>query len=130
MALLPDTDLENLLDLARDKSADGKSQLVQIVGDLFFEESRVLNERERSLMTDILKQLIQDVEHSVRKALADLAVHGFVHVVDVAEDERQRQHVGRGHDLAHRAHVEVADRDGTGAQLLDGGEEMCALCPV
>ncbi|MBK20133.1 MAG: hypothetical protein CMM52_14975 [Rhodospirillaceae bacterium] len=71
MALLPDTDLENLLDLARDKSADGKSQLVQIVGDLFFEESRVLNERERSLMTDILKQLIQDVEHSVRKALAD-----------------------------------------------------------
>jgi len=43
-----------------------------------------------------------------------------VHVIDIAEDERQRQHVGGGHDLAHRAHVEVADGNGTGAQLLDG----------
>ena len=63
--------MQDLLDLARDKSVDGKSQLVQIVGDLFFEEERVLNERERDLMTDILRQLVQDVEISVRKALAD-----------------------------------------------------------
>jgi uncharacterized protein (DUF2336 family) len=71
MAVSPDTEMQDLLDLARDKSASGKSQLVQVVGDLFFEEERVLNERERTLMTDILRQLIQDVEVSVRKALAD-----------------------------------------------------------
>ena len=71
MAVSPGTEMQDLLDLARDKSVDGKSQLVQIVGDLFFEEERVLNERERNLMTDILRQLIQDVEISVRKALAD-----------------------------------------------------------
>jgi len=71
MTVSPDTEMQDLLDLARDKSANGKSQLVQIVGDLFFEEERVLNERERTLMTDILRQLIQDVEISVRKALAD-----------------------------------------------------------
>lgn len=71
MTVSPDKEMQDLLDLARDKSANGKSQLVQIVGDLFFEEERVLNERERTLMTDILRQLIQDVEISVRKALAD-----------------------------------------------------------
>ena len=71
MAVSPDTEMQDLLDLARDKSASGKSQLVQVVGDLYFEEERVLNERERTLMTDILRQLIQDVEVSVRKALAD-----------------------------------------------------------
>ncbi len=71
MTVSPETEMQDLLDLARDKSVDGKSQLVQIVGDLFFEEERVLNERERDLMTDILRQLIQDVEISVRKALAN-----------------------------------------------------------
>ena len=71
MAVSPDTEMQDLLDLARDKSASGISQLAQVVGDLFFEGERVLNERERTLMTDFLRQLIQDVEISVRKALAD-----------------------------------------------------------
>ena len=71
MAVSPDTEMQDLLDLARDKSASGKSQLAQVVGDLFCEGERVLNERERTLMTDFLRQLIQDVEISVRKALAD-----------------------------------------------------------
>jgi uncharacterized protein (DUF2336 family) len=63
--------MQELLDLARDKSVSGRTRLVQVVGDLFFEESRVLNERERALMTEILRQLIHDVEMSVRKVLAD-----------------------------------------------------------
>jgi uncharacterized protein (DUF2336 family) len=71
MAVSPDTEMQDLHDLARDKSASGKSQLAQIASDLFFEEERVLNERVRTLMTDFLRQLIQDVEISVRKALAD-----------------------------------------------------------
>ena len=71
MAVSPDTEMQDLLDLAQDKSASVKSQLAQVVSDLFFEGERVLNERERTLMTDFLRQLIQDVEISVRKALAD-----------------------------------------------------------
>jgi uncharacterized protein (DUF2336 family) len=67
----PDLGMQDLLDLARDKSVHGRTRLVQVVGDLFFDEHHVLNERERALMTDILRQLIHDVEMSVRKALAD-----------------------------------------------------------
>lgn len=63
--------MQDLLDLARDKSVNGRTRLVQVVGDLFFDESDVLNQRERDLMTDILRQLIHDVEMSVRIALAD-----------------------------------------------------------
>lgn len=72
----PELGMQELLDLARDKSVRGRTRLVEVVGDLFFEENQVLNERERSLMTDILRQLIHDVEMSVRKALADrLSLH-------------------------------------------------------
>ena len=71
MAGEEDKQMQELLDLARNKSVDGRTRLVQIVGDLFFEDNRVLNERERDLMTEILRKLIFDVEMSVRKALAD-----------------------------------------------------------
>ncbi len=71
MAGKEDTQMQDLLDLARNKSVDGRTRLVQIVGDLFFEDNRVLSERERDLMTEILRKLIFDVEMSVRKALAD-----------------------------------------------------------
>jgi uncharacterized protein (DUF2336 family) len=71
MTIPPDVEMQELLDLARDKSVNGRTRLVQVVGDLFFEEKSVTNERERALMTQILQQLIHDVEQSVRKALAD-----------------------------------------------------------
>jgi len=71
MTTTPDVEMQELLDLARDKSVNGRTRLVQVVGDLFFEEKSVTNERERALMTQILQQLIHDVEQSVRKALAD-----------------------------------------------------------
>lgn len=64
-------DVRLLLDLARDKSDTGRTRLVQIVGDLFFDEGGVLSDRERALMTDILRRLIRDVEITVRKALAE-----------------------------------------------------------
>lgn len=71
MTRQPDLHMDELLDLARDKSVNGRTRLVQIVGDLFFDEGRILNTRERALMTDILRQLIHDVEMSVRKSLAN-----------------------------------------------------------
>ena len=61
----------DLLALARDRSIESRTQLVQIVGDLFFDADRVLSDRERSHMTEILRRLINDVEKSVRRAVAD-----------------------------------------------------------
>jgi len=63
-------DVDALLRLARDQSAAARRELVEIIGDLFFDKDRVLNERERAAMSDILRQLIHDVEISVRKHLA------------------------------------------------------------
>ncbi len=71
MSLSSEIEFQDLLDLARDKSVDGRSRLVRIVGDLFFEGNDVLSESERGLMTDILRQIIHDVEMSVRRELAD-----------------------------------------------------------
>ena len=64
-------DVTYLLRLARDKSIDGRKQLVAIVSDLFFDKGTALTAHERALMTDILKKLINDVAVPVRKALAE-----------------------------------------------------------
>lgn len=72
-SMIPSQDLQyqQLLDLARDRSAESRARLVEIVGDLFFGEQKVLTDRERSLMSDILQRLIHNVEVVVRRALAD-----------------------------------------------------------
>ena len=64
-------DVEELLALARDKSVAARTQLTAAVSDLFFGDENVLSERERTLMTAILNQLIHDVEMTVRKSLAE-----------------------------------------------------------
>lgn len=63
-------DVDALLRLARDRSAAARNDLVEIISDLFFDQDRILTERERATMSDILRQLIHDVEISVRKHLA------------------------------------------------------------
>lgn len=75
MARTRQSDLRTLLALARDKSLESRSRLVQIVGDLFFDTDQVLGERERALMTDILHRLVHDVEMSVRRRLAERLAH-------------------------------------------------------
>lgn len=64
-------DFNELMSLARDRSFEGRTRLVQIVGDLFFDTDTVLRDSERSIMTDILRHLIHDVEMRVRRALAE-----------------------------------------------------------
>jgi len=59
-----------LFDLARDKSVAAREALTATVSDLFFAQGDVLTDRERSLMSEILRQLINDAEISVRRALA------------------------------------------------------------
>ncbi|MCZ6589785.1 MAG: DUF2336 domain-containing protein [Alphaproteobacteria bacterium] len=63
-------DVETLMRLARDKSVGSRTKLADIIGDLFFGPSGTLTDAEQSIMTDILRQLVQDVETSVRKHLA------------------------------------------------------------
>ncbi|MEE9139808.1 MAG: DUF2336 domain-containing protein [Alphaproteobacteria bacterium] len=65
------SEVDELLALARDKSAASRTRLVAMVSDLFFGKQDVLSERERALMSDILRQLIHDVEMTVRRALAE-----------------------------------------------------------
>jgi uncharacterized protein (DUF2336 family) len=64
-------DFNELIELARDKSVEGRTRLVQIVGDLFFDTDTVLRDAERNIMSDILRQLIHDVEMTVRQQLAE-----------------------------------------------------------
>lgn len=62
--------MDELLSLARDKSVAGRTSLVGAVSDLYFDHPGEHGEREIALMTKILRQLIHDVEMSVRRSLA------------------------------------------------------------
>ena len=62
---------EELFRLASQKSREGRSGLAETIADLFLEGGRVLTERERILMFDILHKIIIDVEKSVRKTLSE-----------------------------------------------------------
>ncbi|HLI10429.1 MAG TPA: DUF2336 domain-containing protein [Alphaproteobacteria bacterium] len=63
--------VEQLLSLARDKTVAARTRLAETVSDLFFDQAKVLSDRERTLMIDILRQLIHDAEMSVRRTLAE-----------------------------------------------------------
>lgn len=67
-------DFELLLEMARDKTSAGRQSLIAAVSDLFFDKNEVLSDRERALMSDILRQIIHDVEMSVRRELANRLV--------------------------------------------------------
>ncbi len=67
----PGKDLHFLLDLALDKSLEGRRVLTATIGDLFGQQDEVLSERERALMTDILRKLIHDCEMAVRRDLSE-----------------------------------------------------------
>lgn len=63
-------DAESLMLLAREKSAESRSRLSEIIVDLFDNQASVLTERQRTLMYGILQTVINDIEASVRQAVA------------------------------------------------------------
>ncbi len=67
----PGQDLQFLLDLALDKSLEGRKTLTATIGDLFSKQDKVLTERERALMSEILSKLIRDCEMAVRRDLGE-----------------------------------------------------------
>lgn len=64
-------ELHKLLKLALDKSVEGRKNLTASLGDLFNESNTVLNERERALMSEILRKLVRECEMAVRRDLAE-----------------------------------------------------------
>lgn len=96
MAALPKTEVQQLVTLARDKSAVGRSALVAAIHDLYSGNQRVLTSQDRVVMLDIIRRLIHEVEISVRRTLAEHfaerpdAPHDLV--VTLANDEIEVAH--------------------------------------
>lgn len=63
-------DAEFLMSLARQKSSESRSELTNIIIDLFDNQSSVLSERQRAQMYGILQSIINDIEVSVRQSVA------------------------------------------------------------
>ena len=62
--------------------------------------------------------------------VADRAVEHVVQVVDRAEQEGQRQHIGFGNEAAERRDIGAVDVDGANAGLLDGRLFLAELARV
>lgn len=60
-------DADYLFKLARDKSAETRTTLANIISDLFDNQGNILSDRERKLIFNIMHGLIHEVEISVRK---------------------------------------------------------------
>jgi uncharacterized protein (DUF2336 family) len=69
------SETRQLFELARDRSVAARQALAATITDLFFARGDFLTDRERSLMSEILRQLINDIESSVRRALAEKLAH-------------------------------------------------------
>ncbi|MGB8275641.1 MAG: DUF2336 domain-containing protein [Alphaproteobacteria bacterium] len=86
-------DVRQLLALAHDKSAESRRILLENISDLFLSAEGRLSERERTLMSGIVSQLLHEVEMSVRRELAQrlaAAAHApHELVVALANDEIQ-----------------------------------------
>ena len=69
------TEVSKLMDLARNRTPEGRSALVSAIGDLIDETNRQLSAQELALMNDILKKLINDVAKPIRRSLANKLAH-------------------------------------------------------
>lgn len=73
MAMAPQDapDIKQLVHLARDRSAIGRSSLIDAITDIVSEDNQSLTDQEQALATDIMCKLLQEVEMSVRHHLAE-----------------------------------------------------------
>jgi uncharacterized protein (DUF2336 family) len=69
------TEVSKLIDLARNRTPEGRSALVTAIGSLIDETSRQFSAQELALMNDILKKLINDVAKPIRRSLAEKLAH-------------------------------------------------------
>ncbi len=64
-------EFKTLIDLAHDKSKQGRAALVTAITQLFDGQGLGLTAQDRRMITVVIVQLIKDVEASVRRSLAD-----------------------------------------------------------
>jgi uncharacterized protein (DUF2336 family) len=62
---------DQLLQIARDKSVQGRENLANAVSNLFLEQGTELSDREKTLTLDILHRLVHDFERTVRKIVSE-----------------------------------------------------------
>lgn len=83
--------VQELLEIAHDRSREGREFLVTAAGDFIAREGNTLTDAERALMSDILSNLVREVEASVRRKLAlrlaDSKQAPYQLMVDLANDE-------------------------------------------
>ncbi|MEX0300302.1 MAG: DUF2336 domain-containing protein [Kordiimonas sp.] len=77
-------ELQELLLLAKEKSSDARSRLVENITDLFLSDDGRLSEHERALMSDILGKLVSKVEADIRKELASTLANSGIDLPEVA----------------------------------------------
>jgi len=68
---MAEIDGEVLLSLARDKSGKRRQLLAETISDLFSGKNKVLSERERTLMFDILHKIVHNAKMTVRRIIAE-----------------------------------------------------------
>ena len=66
-----DVSEKQLIDLARQRTRQARSELFENIADLFMSDNGRLSDRERALINGILNKLIGSVEREVRQALAE-----------------------------------------------------------
>lgn len=79
-----ESDILGLMDLAKVKSAEARSRLVENITDLFLRDEGRLTDQERALMSDILAKLIGQVEKSIKKELSEALAASGVELPDIA----------------------------------------------
>lgn len=129
-------DSGNLLNLAQDKSASSRNQLVENISDMFMSADGRLNEHERALMNDVLLKLVSSVEHDIKKELShriaesddvspELAKFLANESIDIAEPILQQSNVLKDEEL-----IEVIRNRTEGHRMAiairsDVSEEVC-----
>ncbi|MFC3051378.1 DUF2336 domain-containing protein [Kordiimonas pumila] len=78
-------ELQDLLLLAKEKSSDARSRLVENITDLFLSDDGRLSEHERALMSDILGKLVSQVEVEIRKELAHTLANSDIELAEIAK---------------------------------------------
>lgn len=69
--VLQDRDVNELLELARNKSVESRKALVETISAVFADDGEALSERERALIFEILSKLVHDFEMRVRRELSE-----------------------------------------------------------
>ncbi|GIX16887.1 MAG: hypothetical protein KatS3mg119_1073 [Rhodothalassiaceae bacterium] len=75
--------IEDLMRLARERSAHARATLLENVTDLFLSEEGRLTEQERALISDILIKLLEEVETVVREQLAHALARSGIELPEV-----------------------------------------------